>query len=149
MALTQAERDKKWRLAHPERAAARQGRWRRSNPKRYADVNRRGLLKHRYGLTIEEYNQMLAGQGGVCAICKRPPKIKKDGTPKYGARRLAVDHFHGPGGKIRGLLCDYCNRMLVGMIESLRIDPMTIVDYLRGRSWDSVKPPAVGPEDVG
>lgn len=36
-------------------------------------------------------------QGGVCAICGRPP----------GMRRLAIDHKHGVPGRagIRGLLC--------------------------------------------
>lgn len=51
-------------------------------------------LRVKYGLTSGEYDAMLTGQQGVCAICKRPPREE----------RLAVDHCHTTG-KIRGLLC--------------------------------------------
>ena len=56
------------------------------------------LLKW-YGITLEEYNEMLIKQGGVCAICNG---VNKDG------RDLHVDHNHLTG-KIRGLLCIDCN----------------------------------------
>lgn len=41
-------------------------------------------LQRLYGLTLKEYEDMLAEQGGRCAICRRPPKKV----------RLAVDHNH-------------------------------------------------------
>jgi hypothetical protein len=41
-------------------------------------------LRRTYGITLAEYNTRLAEQGGVCAICKRPP----------GKTRLSVDHDH-------------------------------------------------------
>lgn len=50
------------------------------------------------GVTEAKYAQMLAAQGGVCAICLRPPKKK----------RLCVDHHHKTG-LLRGLLCFRCN----------------------------------------
>lgn len=53
----------------------------------------------------EERAAMLAAQGGRCAICRKPPKI--------GGRRLHVDHDHVTG-RIRGLLCHYCNRFTIG-----------------------------------
>lgn len=43
-------------------------------------------LQRTYGITLEEYNQMLAGQGNKCAICFRKPENI----------RLAVDHLHHP-----------------------------------------------------
>jgi hypothetical protein len=48
---------------------------------------------------------MLEFQKGVCAICKKPPKP---------GRSLCVDHQHGGehAGRIRGLLCFSCNRLL-------------------------------------
>lgn len=55
-------------------------------------------LKHRYGLSIADYEKMLEKQGGVCAIC-----FKSDNN-----RRLTVDHCHKTG-KIRALLCNKCN----------------------------------------
>ena len=39
----------------------------------------------RYGITLDQYNQMLAKYDGCCWICLRPPT----------GRRLAVDHDHG------------------------------------------------------
>lgn len=62
-------------------------------------------LFRRYGLTLDDYNRMLAEQGGGCAICKRPPRGKTLG------QRLYVDHCHDTG-KIRGLLCPGCNTAL-------------------------------------
>jgi hypothetical protein len=41
-------------------------------------------LRRTYGITLEEYNQRLAEQGGGCAICRHPP----------GKCRLSVDHDH-------------------------------------------------------
>jgi hypothetical protein len=63
----------------------------------------------RMGITANEYEAMFEAQGGKCAICRRPPRV----------RSLAVDHDHSccPGagscGKcIRGLLCDDCNQAI-------------------------------------
>ena len=52
-------------------------------------------LKHRYGITLEEYTQILESQGGHCLLC---PKKTDNG------RRLCVDHCHA-SGKVRGILC--------------------------------------------
>ena len=74
------------------------GEWARKNASR--------VLKHEYGITLVEYEVLLAKQNGVCAICQQPEKTldKKSNS----LRRLAVDHCHTTS-KIRGLLCFYCN----------------------------------------
>lgn len=51
-----------------------------------------------HGLTLQDYQQMLDAQNGVCAICGREP----------GKNKLAIDHDHKTG-IIRGLLCFRCN----------------------------------------
>ena len=56
-------------------------------------------LKRMFGMSLEEYNDKLSKQKGVCAIC--------GGLCKSG-KRLAVDHNHKTG-KIRDLLCGNCN----------------------------------------
>lgn len=64
-------------------------------------------LKRSYGITLDDYNQMFSDQKGCCAICNRHigdlnMKRKKN---------LCVDHCHKTK-KVRGLLCDKCNRAL-------------------------------------
>jgi hypothetical protein len=61
-------------------------------------------LKRKYGIGIKEYNRMFKAQGGVCAVCGRPPKKGKN---------LHVDHDHY-SGEVRGLLDYYCNRRIIG-----------------------------------
>lgn len=62
-------------------------------------------LKRNYGLSKDDYYQMLDNQDGKCAICKR----EDSGT--VTSEYLFVDHCHTTG-KVRGLLCDKCNRGL-------------------------------------
>lgn len=59
----------------------------------------RGLKRH-YGITLGEYNEMLADQSGCCACCNRHESNFK--------RRLHVDHDKETGA-IRALLCTECN----------------------------------------
>lgn len=66
-------------------------------------------MKRAYGLGFKEYEEMLFNQNGVCAICSgEPPKNQHK-------KRLNIDHCHSTG-KIRGLLCDACNRA-IGLLK--------------------------------
>ena len=58
-------------------------------------------LKRNYGITLNEYNQMLVEQGHRCKTC---------GTTEPGGKhgKFMVDHSHNTG-EIRGLLCKSCN----------------------------------------
>ncbi len=67
---------------------------------------RHNLLKTTYNLTPEEYQAMLASQGGVCAICKNAETHRQSRTKRV--KLLAVDHDHTTG-KVRALLCRGCN----------------------------------------
>jgi hypothetical protein len=77
--------------------------------------NRRQLLK-RFGLTEESYAELLAAQGGGCAIC---------GAPPTESRQLCVDHDHACcperrsccGRCVRGLLCSPCNTAVGSMAD--------------------------------
>lgn len=69
---------------------------RRRTPKRRRDL----------GITDEEYVVLLVAQGGHCALCPNRPK----------SRRLHVDHDHRTG-RIRGLLCHRCNRVLPSWVD--------------------------------
>jgi hypothetical protein len=60
-------------------------------------------LRREFGLTLEQYDEMLKSQDNKCAICLV--------DQKENTRRFAVDHNHITN-KIRGLLCMQCNSML-------------------------------------
>ncbi len=71
-----------WRLKYPEKAAL---------------FRRRSMLKRIYGLSLEDYDNMVEQQNEVCGICG-----------KVVEGNLLVDHCHATR-KIRGLLCNNCN----------------------------------------
>ena len=76
-------------------------------PEERAETHRRSHFKTKYGLTVAQYDEMFAAQGGCCAVCGRPESRMKGGK----VARLSVDHDHKTG-KVRGLLCDKHNRAL-------------------------------------
>lgn len=87
--------------------AERAREWYYNNKERGDANSRRSRLNARFGITPEEYERLLADQGGVCAICANPERTERDGKPM----RLSVDHCHTTG-KVRGLLCHGCNRSI-------------------------------------
>lgn len=66
---------------------------------------RAARYKRLYGITIAQFDDMMRLQGGVCAICGRPPNT---------GRRLHVDHDHRGIKRVRGLLCTFCNLRVLG-----------------------------------
>jgi hypothetical protein len=84
--------------------------WNKSDAGRLSSLKTR--LKQRFGLTLEEYNEMFKKQGGRCAICK---------TDKCSSgHNLSVDHCHKTGN-IRGLLCKPCNLVLGNSGDNIKI----------------------------
>lgn len=111
----QREYDKQWRINNPDKTKAHYKKWYEKNKekvlakqkqrnlenpeKRYL-TNRKSDLR-KYGITLEQYEQLEKKQKGVCAICGNKNQNKK----------LDVDHCHKTG-KVRGLLCSNCNNGL-------------------------------------
>jgi hypothetical protein len=80
-------------------------------------------LRHRYGIGQREVEELLAEQGGVCAICGAD-------NPEH------VDHDHKTG-HIRGLLCFNCNGGLGQFRDN--VDYLTsAITYLKGSTWQRV-----------
>jgi recombination endonuclease VII len=80
-------------------------------------------LRRRYGFGQEQFDRMLAAQGGVCGICGAP-------DPRH------VDHDHA-FGNVRGILCFNCNGGLGHFKDDL--DRLTkAISYLRGTTWQRV-----------
>jgi len=91
--------DRLRRKNNPERYREISNKWDKKNP----DKKRNGALKREYGITLEEYNVILAKQNKKCAICLRDKSEFKVS--------MHLDHDHITG-KIRGILCASCNRVL-------------------------------------
>lgn len=89
-----------------------QKRLRENHPERY----RAASFKRHYGITYEQYNEMLIAQRGVCAICEKPQAFvhPKTGEPV----NLSVDHCHRTG-KVRALLCSKCNTALGALDDNV------------------------------
>jgi hypothetical protein len=91
----------RWRAANPDKKKA-QGKKYKYDLEPDAFLRRQGVR-----LTWDEYNDLLAMQNGVCAICLQPETCGPNGKP----RRLAIDHCHETKA-VRGLLCMTCNMVL-------------------------------------
>ena len=88
------------------------------------EKKRNSHLKIRYGIDIDKYNLLLESQNYKCAICGSKE------TGRIDIKYFNVDHCHKTG-KIRGLLCHSCNRML----GDSKDDPNILskgIDYLKG-----------------
>ena len=73
----------------------------KANYARDPSKSRNNDLKRLYGITLDDYNEMLTEQKNSCAIC---------GTTDPGGKhgKFMVDHSHKTN-KVRGLLCKKCN----------------------------------------
>lgn len=115
-----AELEMAYRAKYPEGVRQRHFEFRPHSVKQ----RRAYTLYKDYGLTQEQYDELLQSQGGGCAIC---------GSTTSGDQRrpaLHVDHHHETG-VVRGILCMKCNVA----IGSMGDDPALLdraAKYLRG-----------------
>lgn len=103
----------------------------RSNRPHHNETYRRSRLKWQYGMSEAIYLEMLAEQGGRCAICRTD-------DPGAGRKNWNVDHDHETG-MIRGLLCVRCNHLL-GMADD---DPERLAAAAR-----YIEAPPAGPRGL-
>ena len=75
--------------------------------------NRSYWLRSAYGISLQQYNELLVKQFHRCAICFC------DESEAYRGL-LYVDHCHSTGN-VRGLLCHHCNTGVGKMRESVEI----------------------------
>lgn len=105
--------------------------------RRRREASHRYRLKTRHRMTVEQYEALLAFQGGHCYLCPNTGK----------ARYLAVDHDHAKAKAEcshphdescencwRGLLCQRCNDTLAHARDSR--------EYFRRALWYLWQPPA-------
>lgn len=107
-------------------------------PKRNLEVNRNAHYKYKYGITLEQYNDLLTKQEHRCAICG-------DGQWDH-KRSFSVDHDHKTG-QVRGLLCLLCNTALGKFKDSQEIldkAKLYLLQYGNGNCHET-NPPADSP----
>ncbi len=91
----------------------------RRNEKRKLNGRRKDILK-KFNLTPEEYDKRLSEQNNSCEICGDHKSKFKQSFP--------VDHCHETG-KIRGIICCNCNRLLGAAKDNIEILQKSI-EYL-------------------
>jgi hypothetical protein len=106
---------KRWQQANADRVNA-------NHRKNNARPERKRALRdgRTFGISADEFDELLEKQGGGCAVCgKRPERVAS----------LHLDHDHETGG-VRGILCLSCNQG----IGKFRDDPDLLeraASYLR------------------
>lgn len=90
--------------------------------KRFEEVNpgyvQNWYLQKLYGISLEQYNEMIVKQLGKCAVCS------------VQLKRPVVDHCHS-SKKVRGLLCFKCNNGLGQFNDDFNL-MQKAVNYLKG-----------------
>lgn len=93
---------------------------RRNSPEGKRSYKNNWLHKF-YGITIDEFEDMLIAQDYKCAICDKEISL-------YG-NKTNVDHCHN-SGKVRGLLCSGCNTLLA-LAKDSETTLLQAITYLR------------------
>lgn len=119
-----------------ECCSARALQWFHNNKERHRETKHRWVMEKTYGISAEKYAEMLVQQNGVCAICGED-EAKAHG--RTGTKfRLCVDHCHITG-RVRGLLCQTCNRV-IGLFKDDVERHLHAIDYLRKNSSEQAPP---------
>ncbi len=82
--------------------------YRKQYHEEHVDEYRNWHLKKKYGITLEQKNQMVIDQQGLCGCCHKPLGIN--------TRFICVDHSHKTD-IIRKIICKNCNTVLGVMNE--------------------------------
>lgn len=77
-----------------------------------------------YGITAEDYYNMLAAQDNKCAVCES----EEVNNSRVSSNKLFIDHCHDTG-KVRGLLCSKCNHG-IGLLNDDTALLQKAIEYL-------------------
>lgn len=92
---------KEWVEANPDKVKAHSKKYNAKSKEKRQQWQRNYL----YGLSHEQFEEMLKKQENKCALCER----------SFDEAKVFVDHCHSVGN-VRGLLCPACNTAL-GLIK--------------------------------
>jgi hypothetical protein len=121
---------RRWRSGRSEEKKAeeraRSAAWRATNPVAAKISWKNWWLNTNYGISLEDYTEMVADQEGRCLICSEPTD------------KLVVDHDHKTN-EVRGLLCSACNTGL-GHFKDSTDRLRSAIDYLtKSRQPDNME----------
>ena len=126
---------KEWIIKNPEKVKKRAKAWRDDNldqaraaSRKSAAITRRDnprVVKHRklkssYGISLEDFEKMLELQSHSCSICSFPFDYTSQSKGPH------VDHDHETG-KVRMILCRFCNNLLGYSNDDVRILESAII----------------------
>lgn len=123
--LEKAKKYKKKYLSNPVNKRTQNlatANWRRANPEKADIIRRNTYLKKHYGISFEQYQELLKKGDLKCWVCKKPQESF--------IKNLNVDHDHITG-EVRGLLCYTCNRQVIGRNRDPEIY-LSAYTYLKG-----------------
>ncbi len=98
----------KWGKKNPEKRKISRKKWVKKNPEKAKTIAKRTRLK-KYGLSIDDFENMVDEQSNRCVICGEYEVIRNYKNGKI--KELSIDHDHETG-QVRELLCHRCNTML-------------------------------------
>lgn len=116
-------------------------------PRAVATALRTQGARNGYSISVSERDERFDEQGHLCATCQRPFRLPTwhlqcSFTGQLVGRRVgtspAVDHDHATG-LVRGLLCRFCNRSVIPMIERHGAAVNAAIAYVEGGG--AVRPP--------
>jgi hypothetical protein len=105
----------KYRKTHKEKIRLISKKYEAANKDRIADQK----LRHKYGFSLAEKQEMYCKQNGTCATCL---------FVFESVNAAHLDHNHATG-KVRGLLCSDCNHV-AGKVKDSPARLRFIADYL-------------------
>jgi len=114
--VAHAEYNRQWRRRNRVRANAVSAAYKEKNREKAKVWSQKTNLKKNYGLSLEAFESLKAGQNNRCACCEAEGK------------KLVVDHCHITG-KIRGLLCRTCNSG-IGQLGDTLLSVQKAVRYM-------------------
>lgn len=132
---------KEYQKANPEGHRKRQQDYRQRGGSGLRRRERSRHLRENFGIDADDFDDMLAAQGGRCAAC---------GTDEVPKGNWHIDHDHSccPGIKtcgkcIRGILCSRCNKSL-GMLEDNPAIIYSLALYAAKHRGRITLPPSAG-----
>jgi hypothetical protein len=115
-----AAQARRYRAANPDKVSATRRKHYAANKDKLNAATVKYARKRKYGVSQEQFNELLAAQNSACALCFT--------TEPKGRGSFHVDHCHATG-VVRGLLCHSCTTAL-GLFRDDTALLMRATEYL-------------------